>query len=35
MLSIARKSRGVNQADFLPALKGEGSPHRFGTTSLI
>ena len=21
--------------DFLPALKGEGSPHRFGTTSLI
>jgi len=21
--------------DFLPALKGEGSPHRFGITSLI
>jgi len=25
----------VKGSDFLPALKGGGSPHRFGTTSLI
>jgi len=25
----------MEKADFLPALEGEGSPHRFGITSLI
>ncbi|XAF01980.1 ArsR family transcriptional regulator (plasmid) [Sulfolobus tengchongensis] len=32
---IVYRGWGHFGADFLPALKGEGSPHRFGTTSLI
>jgi len=30
-----RVVKKILETDFLPALKGEGSPHRFGFTSLI